>query len=257
MAAKHVSDFDTLADEYERFRSSYSDTLFDAIVSYAGPMDGRRALDVACGTGLSTRGLSVRGLCASGIDIARNMLEAARRAGLEGAAFYEARAESLPFADGAFGLVTCAQAFHWFDPRAALAEFARVLAPDGAVALFWKDELRSDPFTKAADELEHEWSGHPPIDMATGLLESVTPIWRASRFGALERRVFDVGLPFTVETFVGYHRSRETLRLSLGARREEYLDALRARIVEVASGSDAFEVAAKEYLYLARRSGGA
>jgi hypothetical protein len=45
--------------------------------------------------------------------------------------------------------------------------------------------------------------------------------------------------------------------LSLGPRREAYLDALKARIGEIAGGSGRFEVAAKEYLYLARRSGGA
>ena len=254
---KHVSDFNTLADEYERFRSSYSDALFDAIVAYAGPMNGRRALDVACGTGLSARGLSARGMRVTGIDIAPNMLDAARRAGLEGAAFYEARAETLPFADGAFGLIVCAQAFHWFDPLAALAQFERVLAPGRAVALFWKDALQSDPFTKAADDLEHEWSGRPPTDMAAELWGNLRDIWKASRFVDPARREFDVRLPFTVASFVGYHRSRETLRLALGPRREEYLDALEARIVEVAGGPDTFEVAAKEYLYLARRNRGA
>jgi len=256
-APKHVSDFDTLAAEYERYRSSYSDGLFDAIVAYAGPLRGRRALDVACGTGLSTRGLFVRGLGVTGIDIAPNMLEAARRAGLAGATFYEARAESLPFADGAFGLIICGQAFHWFDARVALSQFARVLAPGGALALFWKDALQSDRFTKAADDLESEWSGRPPIDMAAEVGRNLAATRGVPQFVDRERREFDVALPFTVESFVGYHRSRETLRLTLGARREAYLDALKARILELTAGSDGFEVAAKEYLFLARRSGGA
>jgi len=256
-APKHISDFNTLAEEYERFRSSYSDALFDAIVEYAGPLHGRRALDVACGTGLSSRGLSLRGLSVTGIDIAPNMLDAARRAGLAGASFYEGRAESLPFADGAFGLIVCAQAFHWFDARSALAQFARVLAPGGALALFWKDALQSGRFTKAADELESEWSGRPPIDMAAELGRNLAATRKVPFFVDRARREFDVSLPFTVDSFVGYHRSRETLRLTLGARREAYLDALKARVVELAAGSDNFEVEAKEYLFLARRSGGA
>jgi SAM-dependent methyltransferase len=34
-------------------------------------------------------------------------------------------------------LVTVAQAFHWFDAEAALAEFHRVLKPGGHVAAIW------------------------------------------------------------------------------------------------------------------------
>ncbi|HEY8078052.1 MAG TPA: class I SAM-dependent methyltransferase, partial [Labilithrix sp.] len=129
MTLQNRSDFDTLAAEYERYRTSYSDALFDAILAYAGALNGRRALDLACGTGLSTRGLVARGVSVTGIDIAPNMLDVARRSGLEAAAFYEARAEALPFADESFAIVTCGQAFHWFDGPRVLKEIARVLVP--------------------------------------------------------------------------------------------------------------------------------
>ena len=253
---KHASDFDTLAADYESYRSSYSDALFDAITAYAGGLRGRRALDVACGTGLSARGLIARGIGVTGIDVAANMLQAARRALPQGA-FYEARAETLPFSDGAFGLVICGQAFHWFDARAALAEIERVLVPGGAHGQFWKDALPSDPFTKAADDLEREWSGRDPTDMAKELWGRLPEIWQQSTLVDRQRLVFDVALPFTVESFVGYHRSRETLRLGLGERRHAYLDALESLITSMAPPDGRFAVAAKEYLFLARRSGGA
>jgi SAM-dependent methyltransferase len=255
-APKHVSDFDTLADEYARFRSSYSAPLFDAIFEYARPSSGRRALDLACGTGLSTLGIAARGLAVTGIDVAPNMLDAARTFVPE-ASFFTARAESLPFADESFSLVTCGQAFHWFDAQAALAEIERVLVRGGAHAQFWKDALPADPFTQVADDLEREWSGRDPTDMARELWGSLAEVWKHSRLVDRQKRIFDVSLPFTVDTFVGYHRSRESLRLALGPRREEYLVALRDRISAVAPASGAFEVQAKEYLFLARRSGGA
>ena len=255
-APKHASDFDTLACEYARFRSSYSDTLFDAILEYARPRSGRRALDLACGTGLSTVGISARDVAVTGIDVAPNMLEAARASVPEGS-FFVARAEALPFADESFGLVTCGQAFHWFDAPAALAEIERVLVHGGAHAQFWKDALPTDPFTKAADDLEREWSGRDPTDMARELWGSLPQTWKDSRLVDRQKRIFDVLLPFTVDSFVGYHRSRESLRLALGPRREAYLVALRERIAAIAPASGAFEVQAKEYLFLSRRSGGA
>jgi SAM-dependent methyltransferase len=254
---KYVSDFDTLAGEYDRFRSSYSDALFDAIVEYAGPMRGRRALDLACGTGLSTRGLAARGVAVTGIDVAPNMLDVARRSGYRGATFFTARAESTPFADGSFGLVTCGQAFHWFDARSTLAEIERVLVPGGAHVQYWKDSLPTDPMTKTAEDLQRDWSGRDPAVLDKELWGNLRDVWHASRLVDRRKVIIDVSLPFTVETFVGYHRSRETLRLELGERREEYLGALEEKIRSMAPAGGRFEVQAKEYLFLARRSGGA
>lgn len=44
-------------------------------------------------------------------------------------------AESLPLADASQRAVTVADGFHWLDGPRALAEFARVLAPGGGLAL--------------------------------------------------------------------------------------------------------------------------
>jgi SAM-dependent methyltransferase len=251
--AKHRSDFDTLAREYARYRSSYSDALFDAIVDYARPTAGRRALDIACGTGLSTQGLVARGIAVTGVDVAANMLDAAR-ASIEGATFFAARAESLPFADQAFGLVICGQAFHWFDGPPVYRQIERVLVRDGALAMFWKDAVMDDAFTKAADALEREWSGRDPAILANDLSGGLREDWKAARFVDRKKIVFDVRLPFTVESFVGYHGSRETLRIALGERRHAYLTALRSLIAGMAGESESFEVEAKETLFLGRRS---
>lgn len=63
-----------------------------------------------------------------------------------------AEATGLPAAsvDG----IVCAQSFHWFDAELARAEFARVLVPQGKVALLWNQrDLEASPFMKAYDAL--------------------------------------------------------------------------------------------------------
>jgi hypothetical protein len=120
--------------------------------------------------------------------------------------------------------------------------------------MFSKDALPDDPYTKAADALEMEWSGRDPSTMAQEFFSSMREDWQAAPFVDRQKHVFDVKLPFTVASFVGYHRSRETLRIALGARKDEYLDALRKRMTALAPAGE-FEVAAKEYLFLGRKSG--
>lgn len=252
MTLQHRSDFDTLAAEYERYRTSYSEALFDAILVYTGPLRGRRALDLACGTGLSTRGLAARGVAVTGIDIAPNMLDVAKRTGMSGASFHEARAEALPFADESFALVTCGQAFHWFDGPRVLSEIARVLVPGGTHAQYWKHCEVSDPFVKAADDLEHSWSGKDPAAVWQASSASLREWWQGCGLVDRERHVLEITLPFTIDSYIGYESSRETLRLALGDRRYEYLAALRALLEQMAP-SGAFSINAKEYLFLARR----
>lgn len=251
-APEFVSDFDTLAAEYARYRTSYSEALFDAILTYAGPLHGRRALDLACGTGLSMRGLDAHGIAVTGIDIAPNMLEAAKRAGFSQAAFYEGRAEALPFADDAFVLVTCGQAFHWFDGPRALAEIVRVLVPGGAHAQYWKHYDPADPFVQAADGLERSWSGRDPNDVWTASSGTMRAAWKDSLLVDRERRELEITLPFTVDSYIGYESSRETLRIALGDRRFDYLAELRTTLERMAPSGE-FTVKGKEYLFLGRR----
>lgn len=92
-----------------------------------------RALDVACGTGLSTRALVELGIAAVGVDVVPAMVAVARVGGLPVAV---ASAEALPVRDASVDLVTVGSGVHWFEPDRFGAEAARVLRPDGALLLY-------------------------------------------------------------------------------------------------------------------------
>src|SRR5919206_70150 len=97
-------------------------------------LDGRtglRILDAGCGTGGTTAELRRFGTV-TGIDLAWEALEPARGRGLSRLA--RASIERLPFADGAFELVTSFEVVYHLgvgSDRSALAEMRRVLQPGG------------------------------------------------------------------------------------------------------------------------------
>ena len=97
----------------------------------------RRALDVGCGVGGSTRVLSALWPEASviGLGISQRQLDAARQA-CPGASFVRADAVAAPFADAAFDAVIAVESALHFETRAAfLKEARRLLAPGGVVAV--------------------------------------------------------------------------------------------------------------------------
>lgn len=112
-------------------------------LALAAPQPGERLLDVACGTGAVTLpAAEVVGPAgrATGLDPSPEALAVARSANRwNGGAQIEWRegsAESLPFADGSFDVVTCQFGAMFFPDRvAAFKEMRRVLVPGGRIAV--------------------------------------------------------------------------------------------------------------------------
>lgn len=105
------------------------------LLGRVGPLDGRRALDVGCGTGRWSRLLAGRGADVVGIDSSESMLaEASRRSpDLE---FRHMSATLLDLPDDTVEVamaVTVVQHLEPEDQRCAVAEIVRVVRPGGFI----------------------------------------------------------------------------------------------------------------------------
>src|SRR5437016_3397349 len=121
----------SVAERYSRARPSLHDRAVAEMRQRMPAPD--RAIDLACGTGLSTRPLASFARHIVGVDISLDMLSHAQIA--QENRFVAGEAERLPFLDGSFDLATIASAIHWFRPE-AVSEIARVLAPGSPIVIY-------------------------------------------------------------------------------------------------------------------------
>jgi SAM-dependent methyltransferase len=124
--------------DYDEISRGIADSI-DHCINRLDPRPGERILDLSTGTGWTSRVVARRGATVTGVDIASDLLDAARAmAEAEGLPieYQVGDAESLPFDDGAFDAVvsTCGVMFA-SRPEAAAGELARVCRKGGRIAL--------------------------------------------------------------------------------------------------------------------------
>ena len=149
--------FDSVAEDYERGRAGWPRELLEGV-------EARSVLDLGAGTGKLTRLLvdhfpevhAVEPLAGMRAVLARNVTQATVLPG---------DAERIPLDDGSVDAVFVAEAFHWFDSKAAVLEIARVLRRDGALVVAfneWLSQFEPPIGEQARAAIESRASRLPP-----------------------------------------------------------------------------------------------
>jgi SAM-dependent methyltransferase len=129
--------FEEVAELYDRARPVYPDSLFDDLVELAGLADGSRVVEIGCGTGQATLSLAARGLEIVCVELGTGLAAIARErlAAFPTVEILNAAFETWEPPRAEFDAVAAFTAFHWIDPDVRYAKPARLLAPDGALAV--------------------------------------------------------------------------------------------------------------------------
>jgi len=158
----------------------------ERLIAIASPRSTESALDLGCGVGHTLRRIAPLVSFAVGADATFEMMHAGRTSvvSASNAAFAQADATALPFADAAFDLATCRLAAHHFtDAQSAFREVARVLRRGGRFVLvdnYAPDDPELDTFINELETLRdashvrnHSVAGWRALLEGAGLRASV------------------------------------------------------------------------------------
>jgi SAM-dependent methyltransferase len=129
--------FERVAEGYAKYRPYYHPLIMKKIRECTG-LEGKfeNALDVGCGTGLSTIALQEIAEHVTGTDNSHAMITVAQVKNKEKIHYFHAPAEHLPFKDRSFDLLTICGAINWIDRKQFFPEAKRVLKEKGWMIIY-------------------------------------------------------------------------------------------------------------------------
>jgi len=185
---------------YARGRPYHHPRTLARVRAVVGDTPVGHALDVACGTGLSTIALAGVADTVVGLDVSTEMLRAAAR--VPNGSYLLGGAETLPFPDAAFDAVTCSSGVHWFDQARFYSELWRVVRPGGWVGLYdhyFVGMQDVDAFRDWMQELFRRYP-LPPRNPQVGDPRNETP----PGFELVGSELFEDPIPMTADEFADY-----------------------------------------------------
>jgi SAM-dependent methyltransferase len=244
--------FDEVAALYDAVRPGYPAELYDNIRALSGVSDGGDILEIGCGTGQATLPLAQRGYRITCVELGAELAALARR-NLAAYPNVEVRVgafEAEPLPEAAYDLVVSATAFHWVAPE-SYPKLARVLRPEGAIALFWNKHIASAVdggffdriqtlYQQHASEFTEDWKGLPS---AAELPDESAALAATGLFGAFTVRRYPWVAHYDA---VGYLNQLATYsdHLALPTDRRQRLHDGIARMIDEEFGGEI----AKQYL---------
>ena len=188
--------FSDRATDYAKYRPSYPTKAIASIMERLSlPLV---AADIGAGTGISSRLLGDQGVRVFAIEPNESMRQAATAHPL--VEFRAGTAEHTGLPDASVDLITCFQAFHWFEPMPTLQVFNRILKSTGRLAVVCNERNNDDEFTQEYTRLVKRASNNHP---AESRLTSVEPLLASSLFSQVRHLTFPYRQALNQEGLIG------------------------------------------------------
>jgi SAM-dependent methyltransferase len=140
--------FDSIPEEFDRWRTRYCDELFADLITYSKLDSGSSALEIGPGTGQATEPILKTGCTYLAIELGENLARYAedRFSTYGNFRIVNADFETYDFGGRRFDLIYSAAAFQWIPEEIGYPKVHRILKNNGTFALMWTltDEKSAD-----------------------------------------------------------------------------------------------------------------
>ncbi|MBU3192333.1 class I SAM-dependent methyltransferase [Clostridium bowmanii] len=137
---------------YDKWRPTYVNELFDEIIRYSCISETKQALEIGIGTGQATLPILETKCKLTAIEIGENLTEYSK---VKFVSFNNFEVVNIDFESfcaesNTFDLIYSATAFHWIPEEVSYTKVFDLLKSGGVLALFW-----NHPFVSRTDDLLH------------------------------------------------------------------------------------------------------
>ena len=154
--------FNTDAQNYDRFRPTYTDELFEEVIRFSSLDSGKRALEIGIGTGQATLPFLKTGCKVTAIEIGDKLAQFSREKFAEFKSFEVINQdfESVQLDENAYDLIYSASAFHWIPQEIGLPKVYRLLKSGGVFAWFSIQPTPAQEHFHIHEELQKVYDGY-------------------------------------------------------------------------------------------------
>lgn len=202
--------FNSVAENYDRYRPGYSEALFHEIAAYADLTSGANVLEIGCGTGKATLPLLELGCSVTALEPGDELASVARR---NCAAFRELRLLQVRFEEydgegGPFDLICSATAFHWIPAEIGYPKLSALLKQGGCAALFWNIRIPASGDPELFDRIQAVYrkyrpESRPPEKVGLSRYSSCLKSLARHGFRRIQVRVFRDFFTASAEEYLG------------------------------------------------------
>lgn len=205
-----VIDWGKTSQDYSTFRSGPPLSFYERLKVLGVGLKEQSILDLGTGTGLLAREFAKNASKVCGTDISEGQIEAAKKLAKQQNLeidFQVAAAESQPFADKSFDVVTANQCWLYFDKSKVIPEVKRLLKKDGLLVtshFCWLP--REDDIARQSEALILKYNPQWTAGDWSGVIP-VSPKWAEGQFKIKAMFYYDEMIPYSREGWRGRMRA--------------------------------------------------
>ncbi|MBK1812214.1 class I SAM-dependent methyltransferase [Clostridium sp. YIM B02505] len=201
--------FNEDASNYEKWRPTYCEELFEDILQYSGLSKGKNALEVGIGTGQATTPFLNAGYNVTAVELGHKLAEFSKEKFKQYKNFklYNTSFEEFQCDDNSIDLLYSATAFHWIPDSIGYPKVLRLLKDNGTLALFWNKPAPAEESYSSHLEIQKVYEKYWPsadkaLENSSERYKRISETIKTYGFRDVEVKLYHGTRKFTSEEYI-------------------------------------------------------